>query len=357
MSTSPGASSMSTAASLTNDQGILSEAGPNDVPGTDTSTNSSQMEEKYMGSEHQSGEDMCVYFPLRAGALPLELWWGILEIIDDPRALLACGCTCVAFRDAVRRVIDGLASQWIDRGMVKMQLAADPTSGYFLQRLAFWSHDFLSWMSTFPIPSPRLRTLNIAGLWMLQKTRHTLSLRFQTRLALSRLTTITHLELSTIHFSSFSDFTRLVCALPNLDTLLLIRVTVNDRGGSTLQGAYFARDLRLKELWPDRKLRIWRVAPDLESAHRPVPVPLPQVHRHPVSCQRSATSPPRTDRPSGGVILCKPCTTHHTASPWLVSVLWRHPQYRVSQRTLSQFRWPCHSNHDRLWLREFSTPS
>ncbi|EMD41193.1 hypothetical protein CERSUDRAFT_109814 [Gelatoporia subvermispora B] len=250
MSTPPESSSMS---SLMNDQGILSDAESNDVPGTDTLTNCSQIEEEWMdhsGSEYECDDEWVTRpcSPLRAGALPLELWWGIFKIIDDPRALLACGYTCVAFRDAVRRVVYGRAAQWIDRGMAKMQLAADPTGGYFFERLWFWSHCFLSWMSTFPIPSPRLRFLWISGPQTLQTTTHTLSLRFQTRLALSRLTTITHLELSHVHFSSFSDFARMVCALPNLATLKLDGVIVDDRGSSALQGAYFARDLRLKKL-------------------------------------------------------------------------------------------------------------
>ncbi|EMD41203.1 hypothetical protein CERSUDRAFT_89786 [Gelatoporia subvermispora B] len=164
------------------------------------------------GLEDEPSKHVRVH-PLSRGSLPVELWLSILKIEDDGRALQAAGCTCKALRDIVRKIVQ--KRRYIGRynrngSIASMGIDIRHGELAFLADAYFWSR-FRAGSGT--ASSDEMRTL----------TAHT-------------------------HFSSFSDFARLVCALPNLVILWLIRVTVDDRG-STLQGAYFARDLRLKELW------------------------------------------------------------------------------------------------------------
>ncbi|EMD41226.1 hypothetical protein CERSUDRAFT_120419 [Gelatoporia subvermispora B] len=191
---------------------------------------------------------ICAQFPSPAGGLPLELWWDILEMIENPRSLLACGCTCKTFRDVVRKIISSRIDQARDfeTGAAKAALATDPTRGYFYDHLCFWSNDFMSWLSTFPT-SGRLNDIDVDGGWH-HETRPVLTLRFQMRLALSRLKTVTKLSLHDVRFSSFSDFARTICSLPSLSKLHLWDVTVNDSRTESLEDVYFARALRLEEL-------------------------------------------------------------------------------------------------------------
>ncbi|EMD34196.1 hypothetical protein CERSUDRAFT_97459 [Gelatoporia subvermispora B] len=70
------------------------------------------------------------YSPSPVGGLPLELWWNILEITNDGRALLAIGCTCKTLHDIVREIIKKRTE------MTSMDdLLSDPTGGYFMSRV------------------------------------------------------------------------------------------------------------------------------------------------------------------------------------------------------------------------------
>ncbi|EMD41216.1 hypothetical protein CERSUDRAFT_69823 [Gelatoporia subvermispora B] len=173
-----------------------------------TATGSSLVRSEVMDSSGVNIDD-CVQtrFPSPVGGLPLELWWNIFEIVNDPRTLLNCGCACKTFCDVVQEIISG-RSEHYEHGSAKTVC------------------------------------LGIVG----QELGTRLPLRFQMRFALSRLKTVTTLKLWDILFSSFSDFARTICALPNLSTLDLYSVTLNDNGSYSLNDLYFAGALSLKML-------------------------------------------------------------------------------------------------------------
>ncbi|EMD34197.1 hypothetical protein CERSUDRAFT_117097 [Gelatoporia subvermispora B] len=192
-------------------------------------------------SHKASGRYTRVHSPSLIGGLPLELWWNVLEITDDPRALLATGYTCKAFCGVVRNIIEKRTIM-----MELNDLLDDPTRGYFFRGASIRSAILSTWISTYDPKSLRLQAMLISDGRLL--------LRSQTRSAFSRLKSVTDLTLHCIHFSTFSDFSRTVCALPNLSTLVLRNVTVNDSRSYSLQGIYFARSLRLK--WLDEALNV-----------------------------------------------------------------------------------------------------
>ncbi|EMD41197.1 hypothetical protein CERSUDRAFT_89781 [Gelatoporia subvermispora B] len=217
--------------------------------------------------------------PLSPGSLPGELWDSILKIVDDGRALLAAGCTCKALRDIVKEIIEKR------RRIGLFDLASDPTRGYFLRGAKIEVVRLPSWLSTYDMKSLRLPRLVI----MSSLSGRSLALALPMRCALSALTSVTSLTLTDIHFSSFPNFARLVCALPNLATLSLRAVTVNDRGSPTLKGAYFARDLHLKELEIEdcafgESHPIWNLltAPSLSDSLKHI-----DVHSHAIDSQRA----------------------------------------------------------------------
>ncbi|EMD31687.1 hypothetical protein CERSUDRAFT_69186 [Gelatoporia subvermispora B] len=187
--------------------------------------------------EDDPSKDVRVH-PLSPGSLPVELWWNTLKIVDDGRALLATGCTCKALCDIVRGIVEKR------RRIRVFDLASDPTRGYFLPSAEVNAERLPSWVSTYDMKSLQFRRMEIAS----SRSGRFLALCPRTRCALSLLTSVTSLLVWETPFSSSTDFARLVCSLPDLATLRLEGVAVNDRGSSTLHGAYFARRLRLKEL-------------------------------------------------------------------------------------------------------------
>ncbi|EMD41195.1 hypothetical protein CERSUDRAFT_109816 [Gelatoporia subvermispora B] len=217
--------------------------------------------------------------PLSPGSLPGELWDSILKIVDDGRALLAAGCTCKALRDIVEEIVD------TRRRIGAFDLACDPTRGYFLRTAIVDVAQLPAWISTYD-----MKTLRVQGLWIQgSESGWSLALRPPMRCALSLLTLVTTLNLRDTGFSSFSEFARLVCSLPNLATLSLRAVTVNDRGSPTLKGAYFAHDLRLERLIIDdcafgASHPIWNLltAPSLSDSLKHI-----DVHSHAIDSQRA----------------------------------------------------------------------
>ncbi|EMD34201.1 hypothetical protein CERSUDRAFT_67279 [Gelatoporia subvermispora B] len=206
-------------------------------------------------SDNIFNQYICLHSSSPVGGLALELWWDILEIVDDPRALIATGCTCKTLRDVVREIITKRTyrsgtgpTTAIHRscGVTLRKLGdllSDPTGGYFFSEAWIKGAELPLWMLRYDTKSPRLRTMTIGNGRLL--------LPPQMRCAFSRLKSVTTLHLMSIHFSTFSDFARTVCALPNLDTLRLFSVTVEDSRSYSLEGVYFARDLHLKnlEIW------------------------------------------------------------------------------------------------------------
>ncbi|EMD34203.1 hypothetical protein CERSUDRAFT_125417 [Gelatoporia subvermispora B] len=190
--------------------------------------------------EYKSHDELnqytCVHSLSPVRGIPPELWWNILEMTDDPRALLAAGCTCRTLRDIVREII----KKRTDMSGLD-DLLSDPTGGYFFSRASIRSAELPPWISRYDTKSGRLREMTIVG--------GTLLLRSQARSALSKLNSVTTLRLTDTHFLSFSDFARTVCAVPNVDTFVLYHVTMNDSRSYSLEGIYFARDLRLKKLY------------------------------------------------------------------------------------------------------------
>ncbi|EMD34191.1 hypothetical protein CERSUDRAFT_86322 [Gelatoporia subvermispora B] len=172
---------------------------------------------------YQSDEESDRYAPIHSPSvrgLPVELWWDILEITNDPRALLATGCTCKTLRDIVREIIEKRTH------MRRLDdVLSDPTGGYFFSTTRIQSAELPSCISTYHTKSQRLQFMEISD--------GRLSLRSQMRTALSRLKSVTHLYLRYIHFSTFSDFARTVCALPNLYALELRVVTLGATLGAT----------------------------------------------------------------------------------------------------------------------------
>ncbi|EMD34193.1 hypothetical protein CERSUDRAFT_107448 [Gelatoporia subvermispora B] len=224
------------------DEGEHRGSDDGDDYGSDEGEGHGSVESEEYGSdereEYKSDEDSDGNAPIHSPAvrgLPVELWWNILEIANDGRALLATGCTCKTLRDIVREIIEKRTH--MDR---LDDILSDPTGGYFFSTARIRSAELPSCISTYHTKSQRLQSMEIS--------HGRLLLRSQTRSALSQLKSVTTLTLEDIHFSTFSDFARTVCALPNLSTLILWRVTVDASRSYSLEGVYFARDLRLKEL-------------------------------------------------------------------------------------------------------------
>ncbi|OCH94935.1 hypothetical protein OBBRIDRAFT_19920 [Obba rivulosa] len=62
-------------------------------------------EEMNIRQEWYSGEREADLSPLSQHLLHAEVWRFVVEMVDDHRTLLACGCTCILLRDICRRRI------------------------------------------------------------------------------------------------------------------------------------------------------------------------------------------------------------------------------------------------------------
>lgn len=184
--------------------------------------------------------------PRPLGALPLELWLSIMEIVDDAKSLLSCACTCKFLNNVAKRIIAGRRQMDILSSLSR-EYEQEPTHGYFLTRLHLRCEDIPTWVVTHSATSPHLAELNIIGA---QYDRF-MRLHSRIRLAVSLLTSLTSLILFEVHFSSFSTFARTICAFPNLERLVLQDVGVHGSDGGNvglLKTFPFARTLRLQYL-------------------------------------------------------------------------------------------------------------
>ncbi|OCH88268.1 hypothetical protein OBBRIDRAFT_96104 [Obba rivulosa] len=189
--------------------------------------------------------------PLR---LPEDIWWLVLEAIDDYRTLLACRKVCAVLRGMVAKMLfvdhlimkDANVLSWLLR-----QLRKCPLLGHHIGSIV-----------TTPILLP------IAAVQLAGKLHRNLNLtveggtadppsptmRFpwalpsQSRLALLGFRTVKWLSLTWVQFSTFSEFIHFVCAFPILSHLTMYCVSHKQGGAFNLKDVPLVKSLSMKSL-------------------------------------------------------------------------------------------------------------
>ncbi|OCH88701.1 hypothetical protein OBBRIDRAFT_826955 [Obba rivulosa] len=189
--------------------------------------------------------------------LPLEIWYIILESVDDARALLVCTSICKTFATWVRRMLSDLInpyryaylqSRCLPLNKLRRHVKGSTVVGYLVRNQLQQAYILPEWLMNFVcVFAGKMRAL------------HTLKIRSETAISLpylrppymraaSRFQGVVELELSNFSFFSFGDFARFVCALPSLRSLALESVTWDRGPRRDLYGEPFAKHLHLHHI-------------------------------------------------------------------------------------------------------------
>ncbi|EMD32839.1 hypothetical protein CERSUDRAFT_99208 [Gelatoporia subvermispora B] len=179
--------------------------------------------------------------------LPIELWDLILRAIDDHRALYACLCTCSAFRDLGRSILEGRQELTVTSDDLSRRLVQDPFLAYLLTKVTVEPSQLPAFAIEFCGRLHNVREFRIFGY---SDPRMGLGPGMQSRLALTRFTSVTSLFLSEAQFATSTDCMRFLCAFQNLRDLEMYDTRyVSDNCGSVcVMQMPFAQVLKLKRV-------------------------------------------------------------------------------------------------------------
>ncbi|OCH86774.1 hypothetical protein OBBRIDRAFT_890238 [Obba rivulosa] len=177
----------------------------------------------------------------------VEMWWHVIQMIDDHRTLLACGCTCSSLRDICRRRIDHFRRVVLDDKqdvyLLHDRLHRNPMLAHFMRTAnVFNASQLIEFLVEFMGKMPHINHLYVycgghsAGPCSLMSR------------ALHAWKSVTMLALNDMEFPNFISICRVICALPSLRDLTLHRVSCCGRQGYSLTNMAFARCLQIEQL-------------------------------------------------------------------------------------------------------------
>ncbi|OCH90472.1 hypothetical protein OBBRIDRAFT_594932 [Obba rivulosa] len=184
---------------------------------------------------------------MNPGGLPPEIWYTIMDYIDDGRTLYACALTCKLLAARAMKMTKPLRMCRTPQ-VLFTDLMRRPIVGYFLQEVIVP-----------PALLPRLLYECAGKLHALRIIRiySTSSWPCEGRLThhrppylafASTFHTVTELHLFCVQFWSSRDFLRLICAFPSLRALSSFYVSWDRDEGRTLADEPFAKALRLQKI-------------------------------------------------------------------------------------------------------------
>ncbi|OCH93334.1 hypothetical protein OBBRIDRAFT_327486 [Obba rivulosa] len=185
--------------------------------------------------------------------LPVEIWYQIVEVVDDPRSLLALACVCRSLNDWVMQTFaryDEYCSRVLqtadDLHSLRHSFRETPTLPFFLRYIVLEDSLLLNFAVEFVGFCPNLREIVIRS--SSDPPPPPLSLSMQMRLVLSQFKSVTRLHLMFDDFATFKDLIRFICAFPKLLDLTLVEVGYARGCACVLEQVPVARTLHLRTL-------------------------------------------------------------------------------------------------------------
>ncbi|OCH86828.1 hypothetical protein OBBRIDRAFT_890210 [Obba rivulosa] len=234
---------------------------------TPLSIRSSELESEIASCIGEEPTDILKFLPpgmsrsnitLCPGGLPLELWFRILDNIDNLKTWFACGLTCKLLESRIRQVAmefkrahaETFAS--LDLHELHHAIARHPIVGNLVDVVRISHQSTTKFIYEFSGKLHTLRDLYIAaGRWRYPEAPPPNPLpHFRPPLlsAASRFRSLNFLSLYKVAFWSFRDFSRLICAFPSLLRLHLEFVSWQRDEGCSLSDEPFAESLCLHEI-------------------------------------------------------------------------------------------------------------
>ncbi|OCH91807.1 hypothetical protein OBBRIDRAFT_825108 [Obba rivulosa] len=179
--------------------------------------------------------------------VPIDIWYLILEAIDDPRAFLACGCICRALASIVRRMKDDRKGDilTLDFNALHGRLASDLLIGHFLERVEIYPSMLNKFAGEL---AGKLHGLKHLTIFHGPESRPLRQLRPFVLIALSKFRSVIDLSLLGVVFATFGDFARVICTFVNLSSATLSHVAWQRGEAFDLLEEPFAKELRLKSV-------------------------------------------------------------------------------------------------------------
>lgn len=178
--------------------------------------------------------------------LHIDIWWIILELLDDRQAFVACQRTCTALRDIGRTIIKQRYSirctNKNDMIQLHDRIQQNPAVTLFLRRTHINSPLLTSLATELLGRSHLLKYLKVRE----SLSNHVLSLRLHDRLALLGFESLKVLVFRRVVFSTYTEFVRIVCSFPGLSHLSLYDILCKRPEVYSLTRIHFAKSLSLK---------------------------------------------------------------------------------------------------------------
>ncbi|KAI0950995.1 hypothetical protein AcW1_008156 [Taiwanofungus camphoratus] len=167
--------------------------------------------------------------------IPTEVFERIIDLYDtraleDRNALMACALTCRSWlpRSRYRLFYSVKVSSLQERGRFSNLITASPSLNDLVRELDIGADSYgarVKVLGSFPYVLARRLTQVVSLHIVFDLTRDAPSVLPSFPILVSEFTSITKLEMRGVRFSTFTDFGRLVCALPSLRTLICSSVT------------------------------------------------------------------------------------------------------------------------------------
>ncbi|EMD33045.1 hypothetical protein CERSUDRAFT_98653 [Gelatoporia subvermispora B] len=180
--------------------------------------------------------------------LAVEIWWDILDQIDDIRSLLVLERTCKGLAELVVKIRDGHAGT-LDRAIqvkaLREEIEVDPILPFLLLDVHVVDFEVAKFAYELAGKLHGLRRIQISASTQ-SKLRAVPRLNWAVFTQWSHFSRVVEIRLIAPRFDSYADLSRIVCALPDLRTLCLVLVNWRKGEARSLAEEPFARLLRLE---------------------------------------------------------------------------------------------------------------
>ncbi|OCH89458.1 hypothetical protein OBBRIDRAFT_663816 [Obba rivulosa] len=154
--------------------------------------------------------------------LPEDVWWLIVQAIDDYRTVMACGCTCTGLRMMVQRFLPSDSEFRLrDRRSLTNLCRRHWLHTHHIRTISLKPDMLTTSAVELAGKITRLRSIIVVDL----EGHRPISLNMRTMLALRTFKNVTQLDLLGVCFATFADIGRLLCAFLSLKYLGINRVS------------------------------------------------------------------------------------------------------------------------------------
>ncbi|EMD34842.1 hypothetical protein CERSUDRAFT_75743 [Gelatoporia subvermispora B] len=195
--------------------------------------------------------EFSAWFAQNPRGLPPEIFYRIMNEIDDLQALLTCGFVCRHMAFVVKEIIYDRITPFrkrLDRlGLqhLRRHVHSNPLTVHLLQDLTVSVETLVRFVFEFSGNLHNLRTLNIEGD---DEALALFPMRMPFYSALSCFRKVTKMSLRGVGFSTFRDFARFICSFPGLLQLELVQVSWRTGAQRPLAEEPFAKSLNLHQI-------------------------------------------------------------------------------------------------------------